>query len=150
MIIKKPGVKKIKMILNKEGENKDLAVIIVGRTKGDYLLDVDVVNKASNTTGKVKIYGVAENGARIVVRGMVKIEKKLSKIDDFLEIRLLILDDISEATADPQLEIESDDVKASHAATVSKIDEEQIFYLQSRGVGRRKASDLIVEGFLGG
>jgi len=61
----------------------------------------------------------------------------------------LILDDISEATADPKLEIESDDVKASHAATVSKIDEEQIFYLQNRGVDRKKASDLIVEGFLG-
>ena len=149
VFVKKPIKKKLKIILDREGSDKDLNIVIVGREKGDYLLDMEMINKASSTRGRVKIWGVAENGANVLVRGMVKIEKDLVKIDDFLEIRLLVLDDKSSAEAEPQLEIESDDVKASHAATVSKIDEEQIFYLQSRGIGRQKAGDLIVEGFLG-
>jgi Fe-S cluster assembly scaffold protein SufB len=63
-------------------------------------------------------------------------------------MRILLLDKQSSAVAEPKLEIENNDVKASHAATVGKIDEDQLFYLESRGVNINEAKKLIVEGFL--
>ena len=82
------------------------------------------------------------------VEGMIKIDKGANGVDDFLEMRLLLLDDKSQAVAEPKLEIETNEVKASHAATVGKIDEEQVFYLTSRGITGKEAERLIVDGFL--
>ncbi|MCA9369371.1 SufD family Fe-S cluster assembly protein, partial [Candidatus Woesebacteria bacterium] len=62
--------------------------------------------------------------------------------------RVLLLSDTATAETVPDLEILTDDVKCSHAASVSRIPEEQIFYLQSRGIERSTAEDMIVEGFL--
>src|SRR3989344_9349435 len=79
---------------------------------------------------------------------MIKIVKDANGVDDFLEMRLLLLDSKSQAVAEPKLEIEANEVKASHAATVGKIDEEELFYLQSRGVKRTEAEKLVIDGFL--
>ena len=79
---------------------------------------------------------------------MIKIDKKAQEVDDFLEMRVLMLDDKSWAVVEPRLEIEANQVKASHAATVSKINEEELFYLASRGIDREEAEELIVDGFL--
>src|SRR3989344_9660611 len=79
---------------------------------------------------------------------MIKIVKDDKGVDDFLEMRLLLLDAKSQAVAEPKLEIEANEVKASHAATVGKIDDEGLFYLQSRGVKQGEAEKLIVTGFL--
>jgi Fe-S cluster assembly protein SufD len=61
---------------------------------------------------------------------------------------VLLLSDKAKAEAVPDLEIKNNEVKCSHAATVGKIDEEQIFYLNSRGVSENKAKVMIAEGFL--
>ena len=79
---------------------------------------------------------------------MVKIGKEARNTDSFLEMRVLLLDKKSSAVAEPKLEIENNDVKASHAATVGKIDEDQLFYLSSRGVDLDEANKLIINGFL--
>ncbi|MBI1871836.1 SufD family Fe-S cluster assembly protein, partial [Candidatus Collierbacteria bacterium] len=100
------------------------------------------------TNGRVVIRGIAKNGARVAVTGMIKIREGANQVDDFLEMRILLLDDRSQAKAEPKLEIEANDVKASHAAAVGKIDEEQLFYLTSRGMKREAAEKLIVDGFL--
>ena len=62
--------------------------------------------------------------------------------------RVLLLSDTATAETIPDLEIESYDVKCSHAASVSRINEEQLFYLMSRGISRVKAEDMVVVGFL--
>lgn len=143
--LNKPGVKKIRISVAGETLVKG---VILGEEKGDYVLDLLVEHKRQDSSGKVVIKGIAKNGANVKVKGKIKIPANCNGVDSFLEIRLLILDDKSSAQADPELEIESNEVKASHAATVSKIDEEEIFYLQSRGVERKKAEGLIVGGFL--
>ncbi len=63
-------------------------------------------------------------------------------------MRVLLLDKKSSAVAEPKLEIENNEVKASHAASVGKIDDDQIFYLKSRGIDEEEAKSIIVEGFL--
>lgn len=129
-------------------EEREVLGIISAMEPGDYKVRVVSDHRASNTFGRIVIKGVAANGVRVTVDGMVKIGKEARKTDSFLEMRILLLDKKSSAVAEPKLEIENNDVRASHAATVGKIDEEQIFYLNSRGVDTDEAKRLIVEGFL--
>jgi Fe-S cluster assembly protein SufD len=147
-ILDKPGVKKIVISFTKEGEEIELIGRILGREAGDYVVDVLVDHKVGKTFGRVSIKGIAKNGARVKVNGMIKIDKDAQGVDDFLEMRILLLDDKSSATAEPKLEIEANEVKASHAATVGMIDQEQMFYLESRGISKERSEELVTEGFL--
>lgn len=147
-VLEKPGTKKIVIPFEKEGEEVELEGRVLGREAGDYIVDVLVDHRVGKTFGRVSIKGIAKNGARVAVTGMIKIDKDAQGVDDFLEMRILLLDDKSSATAEPKLEIEANDVKASHAAAVGRIDKEQLFYLESRGMSNASAEELIVQGFL--
>lgn len=149
ILIDSPTTKNINVLLDKSGMTEDLVVVINAREEGDYILSVLTDHVSQNTFGRVEVRGVAENGARIRVDGMVKIEKGAENSDSFLSMKILILDDNSSAYAEPQLEIENNKVKASHSASVGKVDEDQLFYLKSRGVEEKEAKQLIVDGFLG-
>ena len=129
-------------------EEKEVLGVISATEPGDYKVRVVADHRVPNTFGRVVIKGVAANGARVTVDGMVKIGKDARKTDSFLEMRLLLLDKQSSAVAEPKLEIENNDVRASHAATVGKIDEDQLFYLSSRCIDEPDAEKIIVEGFL--
>ena len=144
----KPGQIELIIPFEKVGEEVEVTGVIRGESKGDYEVNVVSDHKVGNTFGRVKIRGIAKNGANVKVTGMIKIDEGAQGVEDFLEMKLLVLDDKSSAVAEPKLEIEANEVKASHAATVGRIDEEEIFYLQSRGISRENAEKVIVEGFL--
>lgn len=146
--ITKPGKHKVKLSLSKEGEKLEWLGIIDARESGEYELNLMISHMVPNTFGRVVIRGVAENGARIAVKGLVKIEKQAQNTDSFLAMKILLLDKKSGATAEPELEIEANRVKASHSASVGKIDDEQLFYLRSRGIEETKAKNIIVNGFI--
>lgn len=129
-------------------EEQEVLGVISAMEPGEYKVRILADHKVPNTFGRIVIKGVAANGARVSIDGMVKIEKEARKTDSFLEMRILLLDKKSSAVAEPKLEIENNEVKASHAASVGKIDEDQLFYLASRGVEGEEAKRLIVEGFL--
>lgn len=147
-IINKPGKYEFVIPYDKEGEEKEWRGRVRAEEKGEYELKVVAIHKATNTKGRVVVKAIARHGAQVKIAGMIKIEKKAQGTDNFLELRVLLLDNESRATADPQLEIEANEVKAGHAASVSKIDEEQILYLMSRGLSRERAEEEIVKGFL--
>lgn len=149
VILDKPGKKKVKMDFNRVGEEKELIGLVLGREKGEYELEIVVDHLKGKTFGRVMIRGIAKNKADVKVTGTIIIGKYAQGVDDFLEMKLLLLDDQSRAWAEPRLEIEANDVKASHAAAVGQVDQEQKFYLQSRGLNDKQAEDLLVEGFLG-
>ena len=144
----KPGEINLVVPFLVDHEEKELLGIVSAMEPGEYKVHVVADHRAVNTFGRVVIKGVAANGAHVSIDGLVKIAKGARKTDSFLEMRVLLLDKKSSAVAEPKLEIENNDVKASHAATVGKIDEEQLFYLSSRGVDYEEAKMLIVEGFL--
>jgi Fe-S cluster assembly protein SufD len=96
----------------------------------------------------VEIKGVAENGAKIIINGLIKIEKEAEKTDSFLSMKVLLMDDKSRAILKPELEIKNGNVKASHSASAGKIDPEQLFYLKSRGIEEKEAKQIIINGFL--
>ena len=148
VILDKPGKKELVIPLLEQGEEVEVWGLVRGEEKGEYELDIKVDHRVGKTKGIVMMRGIAKNGARVKVSGLIKIDEKAQDVDDFLEMRVLILDSNSWAVVEPRLEIEANQVKASHAATVNKISEEEMFYLTCRGMDKEKAEQLIVRGFL--
>jgi len=110
-------------------------------------LDTMMHHAAYSTTGDLLLHGALKNKARAVFIGMIKIDPAGQLTDSYLKNKNLLLDNTCRADSIPSLEIDANDVRASHAATISQVEEEYIFYLQSRGIPRKTAVQMIVEGF---
>jgi Fe-S cluster assembly protein SufD len=93
--------------------------------------------------------GALSDNARAIFRGIIKVFPKAQRTDAYQTNRNLILSKHAEAVALPNLEIEADDVRCSHAATVGQLDDEELFYIMSRGIPRSEAERLVVFGFFG-
>jgi len=134
--------------ITKEGAHAEIVGMF--ETKGNEVIDVEILitHKVPHTTANTTLKGVARDKSKIRFLGRIIIEKGCGDTNSFLEERILLLSDQAKAEAVPELEILADDVKCSHAATISSIPKEHLFYLQSRGLSKIKAEELIVEGFL--
>jgi len=93
--------------------------------------------------------GALDGRSRSIFRGLIKVFPKAQRTDAYQTNRNLILSRQAEATSLPNLEIEADDVRCSHAAAVGQLDDEELFYIMSRGVPRHEAERLVVFGFFG-
>lgn len=144
----KPGKYEVVIPFVKTGEEKHWVGIVDGRNPGEYELRVTADHSAVRTGGRITVRGVAGAGSIVKIYGMIKIRKQAQQTDDFLELRVLTLDKTAKAVAEPMLEIEANDVKASHAASVGPLDGEQILYLMSRGLSLDDATEAIVGGWL--
>jgi Fe-S cluster assembly protein SufD len=102
---------------------------------------------APNTTSELLFKGALTDNSRSVWQGMIYVSPEANKADGYQANRNLVLSKNARADSIPGLEILTDDVRCTHGATVGKIDEEQVFYLTSRGMPRDDAERLIVEGF---
>ena len=103
---------------------------------------------SQSTFGNMTARGVLTGASRLVYQGLIRIERGAHKSEDYLSSNTLILSPEAKVLDDiPSLEIEADDVKASHGATVGQIDQEQLFYLRSRGLNEQQARRLLVSGF---
>jgi Fe-S cluster assembly protein SufD len=105
-------------------------------------------HQAPHTRATTTLHGVARDRSQLSFTGRIIIDPGCPDTNSFLTERILLLSDQAKATAVPDLEILSDDVKCSHAASISRIPEEHLFYLQSRGIPRTQAEEMIVDGFL--
>jgi Fe-S cluster assembly scaffold protein SufB len=144
----KPKPEKIAIDLDRDGQEAELLVAFVGKDKEEYLLAAQVFHQALHTQSYTMVRGVLFDQAKAKVDGLIKIDKGAQHTNAFLEEKILLIGNRAQADAQPQLEIEANEVKASHAATVGTIDEEQLFYLMSRGLSRVQAVQQIVLGFL--
>lgn len=115
-------------------------------------IDVDMIalhkGKASLTDTKLKC--ALKDTAKQSFDGMIKIMKGAQQTDSYLEANSMLLSDNARSINVPKLEIEADDVKATHSATVEHLEEEKIFYLQTRGLSEKNAKELIISSFLQG
>ena len=93
--------------------------------------------------------GVAEDKAYVQCNGMINIGLDGGGTDTYLTEDVLMLDASAQVDAIPGLEIKTNDVKASHSATVSRVTDEDLFYFASRGIDNSEARKMYVEGFLG-
>jgi Fe-S cluster assembly protein SufD len=112
-------------------------------------LDYDTLQKhlAPNTTSDFAFKGALRDQASAVWRGMIKVEKDAQKTNAYQENRNLLLSKQAHADSIPGLEIEANDVRCTHGATVSQVDRDELFYCMARGLSRGEAERLIVRGF---
>ncbi len=107
-----------------------------------------VVHAAPYTSSRIISKSISKNGGRASYRGLLKIADGARGAKSNVVCDALILDEISRSDTYPSIEINEDDVKIGHEASVSKIGEEQLFYLMSRGLSEAEASTMIVSGFI--
>jgi len=107
-----------------------------------------IVHAAPHTTGTITSKSISKGEGRTTYRGLVKIYPGMKGCKTHVNCDALLLDEASRSDTYPYMEIEEDDVAVTHEATVSKIGEEQLFYLMSRGIGEDLARAMIVRGFI--
>jgi len=107
-----------------------------------------MVHCAPHTSSRIISKSISKDGGRSSYRGMVKVQKGAKKAKSNVVCDALILDPQSRSDTYPYIEIEEEDVTVGHEASVSRIGQEQLFYLTSRGLTEAEASTMIVSGFI--
>lgn len=107
-----------------------------------------VVHGAPYTSSKIVSKSISKDGGRASYRGLLKVAKGAHHSKSNVVCDALLLDEASRSDTYPYIEIEEDNVSVGHEASVSKIGEEQLFYLMSRGIGADEAAAMIVGGFI--
>jgi Fe-S cluster assembly protein SufD len=104
-------------------------------------------HEVPHCTSDMLYKGALQGESRLVWRGMIKVDRDAQKTDGYQRDDNLILSESARADSIPGLEIEADDVKCTHGATAGRVDDEQVFYAQARGLTRKEAIRMIVAGF---
>ena len=139
---------RIDYYLNGTGASVNDTEVIFGNNEQSFDIFSKVTHEKPSTEGKVIEKSILKDKSKSLFKGMIRIKEKASKSNSFLSIRSILLDKGAKSDAIPGLEIFTNDVKATHSSSVAQIDEEQIFYLQTRCLSRKEAERIIIEGFL--
>ena len=139
---------KIDYYLNGSGASSNDSEVIFGNNEQSFDIQTNVNHENPSTEGRVVEKSILRNKSKSLFKGMIRIKENASKSNSFLSGRSILLDKDAKSDAIPGLEIFTNDVKATHSASVAQIDEEQIFYLKSRCLSHEEAERTIVEGFL--
>ncbi len=133
-----------------QGENTDVLLQGLWHLKNEAQIHthVRVEHAAPHARSLQKFKGVLENRAQSSFAGKIYVHPHAEKTEAYQLNQNLLLSPGAIAQAKPNLEIFNPDVKASHGATMSQVDEEQLFYLQSRGLSAEEAGRLLVQGFI--
>lgn len=107
-----------------------------------------VVHGAPRTTSKILSKSISKDGGRASYRGLLKVYKGATGAKSTVVCDALLIDDRSRSDTYPVIEIDEDNVTIGHEASVSKVGEEQLFYLMSRGIPEEQAEGLVVAGFI--
>lgn len=107
-----------------------------------------IIHLASNTSSNIVAKSISKDGGRSSYRGLLKVGKNLSGIVSRVQCDALLFDDISRSDTYPTVDIASNQVDIGHEASVSKVSEEQLFYLMSKGMTAQQAQAMIVHGFI--
>ena len=105
-------------------------------------------HQAADTKSDLVIKGVFSQKSKFICDSLIKVSKDAQMVEATQLNKNLLLGDDSRAVCLPKLEVKADDVKCKHGAAVSKLDEEQLFYLQSRGMDYCSAKNLLIDAFL--
>ena len=139
---------KIDSVMKGPGASSDDVDIIFGTEKQLFDISSNLDHRGFSTRGRVMVKSVMKDESKSLFKGMIKIRKDAKTSEAYLAGHAILLNKGSHSDAIPGLEIETNEVKATHSASVSQIDEEQIFYLMCRGLDRESAKREIVHGFI--
>lgn len=135
--------------LDKKGQEIEAGGVFEVKKGEKLIVTTDMQFMVAETNGKVHVKAVVHEGGYVEFRGKIIIAKGAVNANGYLKQEVLLMGPGALAVCVPELEIECNEVKASHAASVSTFDKEQLFYLQSRGVTLSEARETIVRAWLG-
>ncbi len=107
-----------------------------------------MIHLAPNTTSQITSKSISKDGGRATYRGLVKVQKGATGCKTTVECDALLIGDTARTDTYPTMEVDEDDVRVEHEARVSKLGDEQLFYLRSRGLSEDAARLMIVNGFI--
>lgn len=132
-----------------EGAHSEVKIVAISTGKQIQGIDTRVTNKAPHTIGHILQHGVILEKSTLTFNGIGHILRGAKGADAQQESRVLMLSTKSRGDANPILLIEENEVTAGHAASVGRVDPDELFYLMSRGLAKDEAERLVIRGFLG-
>ncbi len=130
------------------GANLKVRTIAVSATTNEQTLDIRMVHHAKDTSAEMTNIGIASDAGKVRLNGVGQIEQGMKNSNAYQTLRGIIISDEAEINVNPILIIDEYDVKAGHAATVGRLEEDVLYYLRSRGLSLKEATKLIINGFV--
>lgn len=131
------------------GSSADIKAVGISRKKEEQIINTKIINHGAHTVGNIYQHGVVLDQARLSFNSVGDVWKNAKFSDAQQESRILILSKDARADTNPILLIDEYELTAGHAASVSRVDEKELYYLMSRGLERKEAEKLVIRGFLG-
>lgn len=157
IILSKPGSYTI-FFYNHNGDltvditHKDIEVnllgLYLGRNRDEFNLQTRQQHIVGDTVSNLLVKGVFFNDSQFNYKGLIKIDKNAQKSHAYQKNQNLILGDNAQVNSSPFLEIEANDVFCTHGSTTGRLSEEQLNYLQNRGIDKKKGEKLLIHGFV--
>ena len=138
--------------ISMENEHVELKYTGLYFTKDNQKYDilVNARHRGTNQGADIIVKGILDDKSKVYFNGVLKVDKKLKRINSFLGGHSLHLSPECKSDSIPSLEIDSFDVKSGHAASLTQLDEEKLFYMMSRGLSEEEAKKAIAQGFIEG
>ncbi len=130
-----------------QGASTEDYEILFGNGSQKFDVVTDLHHNVESTSGRITVRSVLKGKSRALLRGMIRIGEKAGNTSAYLAEHGMLLSKDAKCDAIPGLEILTNGVKATHSASVSQMDEQQLYYLQTRGLDRNEAEKLLVLGF---
>jgi Fe-S cluster assembly protein SufD len=137
----------VSTVIGGEGSDTQNYGLFFGTGSQHFDLETWTRHDAPNTTCDMFTRGVLDDRAVSAYEGTINVTQPAYEVDAYQTENVLLVSDEAEADASPRLEIDNHNVKCSHAATMGRIDDEELFYMGSRGVDDEEARSLIIEGY---
>ena len=134
--------------LMEEGAHGEVLSIAFANTGQVLDAGAKMVHVAPNTTSLITSKSISKGGGRAMYRGLVRVEEGAEESKAFVRCDALLLDEDSRSDTYPSMEVEESNIDIGHEATVSKVGEDQLFYLMSRGLTEEQATAMVVAGFI--
>lgn len=138
----------IKIKLQGQQAKANLQLAILGTVSSETKFNVLLDHQAEHTLGRINSRRIQMDNSTSEFVGTLYVDFKAQGTDTYLSDKSLLLGELSKAKSDPRLEILADEVRASHGATIGRLNPEELFYLRSRGLPERQAEVILMQSFL--
>jgi FeS assembly protein SufD len=138
---------RMNFLLNGRGSLAEGFEIFFTDAKQRYDFETNLIHNSPDSTGSTQARGVLKGESQTIFKGMIKIVNAAKNSRSYLAHHAMLLERTAKSDGVPSLEIENNEVRATHSASVAQIDEEQLFYLAARGLPPDEAKKMVVLGF---
>lgn len=141
-------VQKLNFQFEEESATLTFLAFIIAKENETFPFETISTHQAPHTNAFYYVRGAMLDRSQVNYTGYLIIEKGAQMTDSYLAHHSLMLSKDAKVVSIPSLEIEADDVKAGHAATMGRVDEDLLFYLESRGIDKQAGTDMLIKGFM--